>query len=202
MIETGPNAADWMNAGSAFVVAIFAVLQVILVFRQGREAKHAAYNVVWAEWNRIMQVQQQWADEDLIALASNRVLEPTRVLPEDWSLFCSHLAQLGGDAARYGASAHTFLSTAAENARVLNTLVQSSSWDHESSAMSNSLKELEVKIKAALSEGVLLLEDAMAVAPGWITEQRVSFGNPQSQLGIQMKAEFARLDRKRHWWRR
>jgi hypothetical protein len=201
-LNSEPSLTDWISAVTAAVVAVFAVLQVLLAWWDSRERRRAAHNVVWGEWNRLMMVEQRWRDEDLVALADHGVLDPAEIVPSDWALLSTNLAQVGGDTARYGASAYTFLTGAAQNVRILINLVAQAPRQVRKPEHIAVMRGLEKKVKGAVRQGVLLLEDAMAVGPAWMRRLTVNLGEqPQSVLGQRLKEEIARREQKRHWWR-
>lgn len=177
-------------------------MQVALAWWESRERRRAAHNVVWGEWNRLMMVEQRWRDEDLVSLADHGVLDPDEIVPSDWALLSTNLAQVGADTARYGASAYTFLTQAARNVHILNHLVTEAPRQSRTPKHEEMLRNLELKTKEGVRQGVLLLEDAMAVGPRWMQKLKVNLGkSPQSQLGQRMIEELERRERKKRWWR-
>jgi hypothetical protein len=57
----------------------------------------------------------------------------------------------------------------------------------------DALTDVERKIKDALGQGLLLLEDALEVAPPWLRHEPFDLGEPKSDLGKRLVAEIRKV---------
>lgn len=179
----------YLQAASTVVIAAFAVIQVVLAWRDRRERTRSAHQVVWAEWNRLFSVSSRWQGEDLVKLADAQVLDPDELLPPDSTPVIGGFSLLGHGAARMGAAGLTFAREASRNCRMMRHLVTIAPVERRTPEQTAALMDLDGKTKYAIEQAVVLLEDAMRLAPSWIARERFDLGEPHSELGKRLVTE-------------
>lgn len=179
----------YLQAASIVVVAAFAVIQVVLAWRDRREHTRSAYHIVWAEWNRLFTVSSRWQGEDLVKLADAQVLDPDELLPPDSTPVIGGFSLLGHGAAKMGAAGLNFAREASRNCRMMRHLVALWSVDERTAEQTAALVDFDGKTRDAIEQAVVLLEDAMRLAPSWIARERFDLGEPQSELGKRLVTE-------------
>ena len=178
-----------LSAYSTVAVAIFAVAHFMMMHADRRQRLRAAHQILWTEWNRLFTIVDRLKAEDLVKMADYKMLDPQELTPPDWGHLGSGLSLIGHGAAKLAGSAFSVLAGARRNCTLLITMTTEAPLDERSNEQSSLLEDLERRTKDALTEVVLLLEDAMALAPRWHRRERFSLGDPKSELGRRLIAE-------------
>jgi hypothetical protein len=184
---------DHIIAWSSAAVAFFAIVQVLLAWSDRRDRARAAFHIVHSEWMRLLLVVGRWQQEDLVKLADAQVLDPTELLPPNVAHFGAGLTSLGHATATFGAAAINVISGAVRNCKLLQTLAARVPPSSRTEVQAEALTDLERKIKDALGQGLLLLEDALEVAPPWLRHEPFDLGEPKSDLGKRLVAEIRKV---------
>lgn len=131
----------------------------------------------------------RWKEEDLVKLADGNALDPAELPPLDAAHYGSGLSVLGHGAATLGAEAFNLTTGAVRNCEMLRLLSTQSPPATRTKQQTDILRDVERRTKYALGEALLLLEDALQLAPGWIRHERFDLGDSKSDLGQKLVAE-------------
>ena len=157
----------------------------------------ASYHIVHGEWTRLLIIVGRWQHEDLIKLADAHALDPADLPPPDPTHYSTGLSSLGHGAAILGASAFSIMTGAVRNCDMLQTLCNNSSPTSRTADQVKALRDLEHRTKDAVKESVLLLEDALAIVPGWLRRERFDLGAPRSEIGTKLTTQLRSIPVKR-----
>lgn len=174
---------EWLTIG----LVLFAGAQIFVQVRteqqrlNEREADDAraldvAWQIAWAEHFRIDQLSDEWQQLDLVQLSALGVLNPSDVLPRDWSVLMSSLARLSLESGYLGGLALTLGHDLARSVATLNAIVKSVQHDYPIEGperivhlareqRKKELQELETKIPNMTRDLSLLLFDAVRQSP-------------------------------------
>ncbi len=184
-------------AWSSAAVALFAILQVALVWLDRRDRIRAAYHVVHGKWTRLLLIGGRWQDEDLIRLADRDALDPSELLPPDTAYYGSGLSLLGHGAAILGSAAFNLITGAVRNCQLIRAIAAQSPPEGRTARQLEILRGVEKRTKDTIADAMLLLEDALQLIPPWLRNERFDLGDPKSEMGKTLTAEMRKLPRSR-----
>jgi hypothetical protein len=176
--STAPTMLTWMTPLATGVLTFFAGVQIWQVRKESKDRQRAAFASLYAEFLHLSSLSAEWAEEDLVELAHGDALRPEDMLPRDWGTLIRLLGEVGSATGALGAMAYQTVAEASKRTRVLVHLVRNLH------VTGDAARRLEEQIKAGIVEAARVFEDAMRSAPRWLTDQPITFVEPQSTLGI------------------
>jgi hypothetical protein len=192
---------DSAAAIAAVAVAIFALVQLWIDWRERRDRRRVAFASLYADYLRVSALAESLAQEDLVACAWHRTRSPDDLTPTDWAIVVRSLAEIGIVTAALGAMAYQGLRETALRYRMLVNGLEPLRATVSEPPEQEAFRRLESQVKKGLASAAATLDDAIRQPPRWVRDlSAFDIRDPQSKVGNELKKRLGGAKRRRWSW--